>query len=110
MGLKRLGRSPPHIFQFSSYISISPPGLHLKHNIIKVRFKIVRFLVTFEKITYATSDSIHSYLLVPSITRRTRPTHSIVGARARAAKESNAIGSKQLLMQMRKHSSSIFAG
>ena len=53
---------------------------------------IVIVPVTFEKITYATSDSIHSCLLVPSITRHTRPTHSIVGARARAAKESNANG------------------
>ena len=59
---------------------------------------------------YGTSDSIHSCLLVPSITRHTRPTYSILGARARAARKSNAVGSKQLLMQMRKHSSNIFAG
>ena len=69
---------------------------------ILIAFTMVIVLVTFEKITYATSDSIHSCLLVPSITRHTRPTYSILSARARAARESNAIGFKQLLMQMRR--------
>jgi len=54
---------------------------------------MISSLVCFE-IAYETSDSNSLVSTRPTITKHTRPTYSMIGARARAAEKSNAIGFK----------------
>ena len=98
-GLMRLGQSritTTHTPKVNLCSARFP--FNISNNIIKFHHSKISEIC---KITYATSDSAHSCLLVPSISRHTRPTNSIHRIQGWAAKESNAIGFNQLQMHMR---------